>query len=48
MGIIDYVNFMAGKDLLAASPNLLKVKDNVAAVPSVKKYLEVRSVNHIA
>ncbi|KAL1517627.1 hypothetical protein ABEB36_001366 [Hypothenemus hampei] len=47
IGLIDYMNFMAKKDLLAGSPNLQKIKEHVAEVPNVKKYFEIRSNNHI-
>nr|AVT42191.1 glutathione S-transferase s1 [Lissorhoptrus oryzophilus] len=46
VGLIDYMNFMAKKDLLATAPNLEKVKENVANVPNVKKYLETRPNKH--
>ncbi|XP_066254755.1 glutathione S-transferase-like [Euwallacea similis] len=46
VGLIDYINFMAKKDLLANAPNLLKVKEHVAKEPNVKKYLESRPTNH--
>nr|UUB32734.1 glutathione S-transferase GSTs6 [Dendroctonus valens] len=47
VGSIDYMNFMANKDLLAGAPNLTKVKENVAAVPTVQKYLKTRSNSHV-
>ncbi|XP_060520492.1 glutathione S-transferase-like [Cylas formicarius] len=47
VGLIDYMNFMAKKDLLAGVPNLQKVKENVLAVPNVKTYISNRSDNHI-
>jgi len=46
VGLIDYINFMAKKDLLAIAPNLQKVKDHVIEVPSIKKYIEKRPNKH--
>ncbi|CRL03511.1 CLUMA_CG016454, isoform A [Clunio marinus] len=41
-GVIDYLNFMAKKDLLTNCPNLQKVVDNVLALEKIKKWVEKR------
>ncbi|XP_019878999.1 glutathione S-transferase isoform X2 [Aethina tumida] len=42
LGLIDYMNFMAGTDLIANYPNLRAVVDNASANPNVKAWLEKR------
>ncbi|XP_050297816.1 glutathione S-transferase-like [Anthonomus grandis grandis] len=46
VGLIDYMNFMAKKDLLASAPNLQKVKEHVVNEPNIKKYMETRPNKH--
>ncbi|KAH1010246.1 hypothetical protein HUJ05_004565 [Dendroctonus ponderosae] len=48
VGSIDYMNFMAKKELLAGAPNLLKVKENVAAVPNKKMQQPLPSLTYFA
>ncbi|KAF7271038.1 glutathione S-transferase-like [Rhynchophorus ferrugineus] len=46
LGLLDYMEFMAKKDLLCKSPNLQRVKENVLSVPNIKKYIEKRPNKH--
>ncbi|XP_023313071.1 glutathione S-transferase-like isoform X2 [Anoplophora glabripennis] len=39
---LDFINFMAKKDIIANSPNLQKVKQNVVKIPNIKAWLEKR------
>lgn len=41
-GILDYMNYMIGKDLIADYPNLKQVVENVNSIPTVKAWIESR------
>ncbi|XP_065353112.1 glutathione S-transferase-like [Cloeon dipterum] len=41
-GLADYLNYMAGKDILADSPGLKALKTKVEELPAIKKYLANR------
>ncbi|GLV42803.1 Glutathione S transferase S1 [Carabus blaptoides fortunei] len=42
VAVLDYMNFMFGSNLIEKYPNLQKVKENVLAVPAIKKWVEER------
>ncbi|XP_059471665.1 uncharacterized protein LOC132194428 [Neocloeon triangulifer] len=41
-GLVDYLNYMAGTDILASSPGLQALKAKVEDLPAIKKYLASR------
>lgn len=45
VGVLDYMNYMAGFDLTEKHANLKKVVDNVSGVESIKAWLEKRPKN---
>ncbi|CAH1117413.1 unnamed protein product [Phaedon cochleariae] len=47
VGILNYLNFMALKDIIADSPSLVSVKEHVLALPSIKAWIEKRPKTHI-
>lgn len=42
VGILDYLNFMVGFDLIANRPNLQKVVSNVTSIESVAAWFDKR------
>ncbi|KAJ8915851.1 hypothetical protein NQ315_004665 [Exocentrus adspersus] len=47
IALLDYINFMAKKDIIADSPNLQSVKENVLKVPNVKDWIEKRPKDNL-
>jgi glutathione S-transferase len=41
-GLINYLNFMAEKDITAEYPNLKQVVDNTMAAPGIKEWITKR------
>ncbi|KAF5279378.1 hypothetical protein FQA39_LY05488 [Lamprigera yunnana] len=42
VGILDYLNYIAEKNLIADYPNLQKVEKNVLSLPAIKAWVEKR------
>lgn len=40
--LLEYINFMAKKDIIVDASNLQAVKENVVAVPNIKAWIETR------
>ncbi|KAF5279381.1 hypothetical protein FQA39_LY05491 [Lamprigera yunnana] len=45
VGILDYLNYIVKKNLIADYPNLQKVKTNVLSLPAIKAWVEKRPVS---
>ncbi|KAK4872787.1 hypothetical protein RN001_014816 [Aquatica leii] len=42
VGLLSYMNFMAGKNLVEGYPNLQKLEKNVLSLPAIKAWIEKR------
>lgn len=47
VAVLDYLNFMAKRDLTAGYPSLKKVVDNVLSLESIKKWVAKRPVTEL-
>ncbi|XP_018560948.1 glutathione S-transferase-like [Anoplophora glabripennis] len=47
VSMLDYINFMAKKDIIADSPNLQIVKENVLKIPNIKAWIEKRPKDNL-
>ncbi|GJQ78983.1 hypothetical protein Trydic_g145 [Trypoxylus dichotomus] len=46
-GVYEYINLLAGRDLLENQPNLRKVLENVFSIPAIKTWVESRPVTEM-
>ncbi|KAF5279374.1 hypothetical protein FQA39_LY05484 [Lamprigera yunnana] len=47
VGLLDYLNFMVGKDLTNDCPNLQQLRENVITLPAIKAWIEKRPVTEM-
>lgn len=47
VAVLDYLNFMAKRDIVAGHPNLKKLVDNVLGLDSIKKWVAKRPVTEL-